>query len=142
MAQLRGLSDHCPLLLSVDEENWGPRPVRMLKCWHDIPGFKQFVIDKWRSLQIDGWWGFVLKEKLKLIKMALKEWHGSHVRNIPGRIDNLKARLSVLDGRGEEEMLNDDEVAELRGITSDIHSLSRVNTSICWQQSRLLWLRE
>ncbi|MCI20115.1 endonuclease/exonuclease/phosphatase family protein, partial [Trifolium medium] len=116
MAQLMGLSDHCPLLLLVDEENWGPRPVRMLKCWHDIPGFKQFVIDKWRSLQIDG--------------------------NIPGRIDNLKARLSVLYGRGEEEVLNDDEVAELRGITSDIHSLSCVNTSICWQQSRLLWLRE
>ncbi|GAU28487.1 hypothetical protein TSUD_294900 [Trifolium subterraneum] len=26
-AQLRGLSDHCPLSLLVDEENWGPRPV-------------------------------------------------------------------------------------------------------------------
>jgi hypothetical protein len=32
VALLRGLSDHCPLQLSVDEENWGPRPVRMLKC--------------------------------------------------------------------------------------------------------------
>jgi hypothetical protein len=57
----------------VDEENWGPRPVRILKCWHDIPGYRQFVIDKWRSMQIDGWGDFVLKEKLKLIKMALKE---------------------------------------------------------------------
>ncbi|MCI14789.1 endonuclease/exonuclease/phosphatase family protein [Trifolium medium] len=74
--------------------------------------------------------------------MALKEWHDSHVRNLPGRIDNLKARLSVLDGRVEEEVSTADEVAELRGITSDIHSLSHVNTSICWQQSRVLWLRE
>lgn len=24
IAQLRGLSDHCPLILSVDEENWAP----------------------------------------------------------------------------------------------------------------------
>jgi len=34
---------------------------------------------------------------------------------------------------------------ELRGISSDIHSLSRLNTSICWQQSKqskLNWLRE
>lgn len=32
-ALLRGISDHCPLVLSVDEENWGPHPNRMLKCW-------------------------------------------------------------------------------------------------------------
>ncbi|MCI28325.1 cysteine-rich receptor-like protein kinase, partial [Trifolium medium] len=82
MAQLRDLSDHCPLLLSVDEENWGPRPLRMLKCWQDIPGYKQFVVSTWRSLQIDGWGGFVLKEKLKLVKRALQEWHASHASNL------------------------------------------------------------
>ena len=32
VAQLRGLSDHCALVLSVDEQNWGPRPFRVLKC--------------------------------------------------------------------------------------------------------------
>ena len=41
VALLRGLSDHCPLVLSVDEENWGPRPSRFLKCWSDNPGYKQ-----------------------------------------------------------------------------------------------------
>jgi len=30
---LWGLSDHFPLILSVDEENWDPRPTRMLICW-------------------------------------------------------------------------------------------------------------
>ena len=30
----------------------------------------------------------------------------------------------------------------LHGITSNIHSLSRVNNSICWQQLISLWLRE
>ncbi|GAU14347.1 hypothetical protein TSUD_309070 [Trifolium subterraneum] len=141
-AQLRGLSDHCPLVLSVDEENWGPRPVRMLKCWHDTPSFRKFVIDKWSSLQVDGWGGFVLKEKLKLIKLALKEWHNTHAKNIPGKINDLKIRLSVLDSKGEEGVLTDEERDELRSVSADIHSLSRVNASICWQQSRLLWLRE
>jgi exonuclease III len=27
----RGLSDHCPLLLVVSDEDWGPKPFRMLK---------------------------------------------------------------------------------------------------------------
>jgi exonuclease III len=30
-AQLRGLSDHCALVLASEEANWGPRPLRMLK---------------------------------------------------------------------------------------------------------------
>ncbi|KEH33181.1 endonuclease/exonuclease/phosphatase family protein [Medicago truncatula] len=46
VALLRGLSDHCPLLLTVDEENWGPRPSRLLKCWQEVPGYKNFVSEK------------------------------------------------------------------------------------------------
>ncbi|MCI24727.1 endonuclease/exonuclease/phosphatase family protein, partial [Trifolium medium] len=109
---LRGLSDHCPLVLSANKEDWGPRPSRMLKCWKDIPGYKLFVRDKWNSLQVDGWGGFVLKEKLKMIK------------------------------KGEEEDLSEAELEELHGVTLDIHSLSRMNASICRQQSRSLWLKE
>ena len=105
VALLRGLSDHCPLQLLIDDEDWGPRPTRMLKCWRDIPGYHQFVVEKWKSLKVDGWGGYVLKEKLKLVKVALKEWHSVHVHNIPGRIASLKTRLSDLDGKAEEEDL-------------------------------------
>jgi hypothetical protein len=45
----------------------------MLKCWRDIPGYHLFVRDKWKSFQVAGWGGYVLKEKLKLIKAALKD---------------------------------------------------------------------
>ncbi|PNY09246.1 cysteine-rich receptor-like protein kinase [Trifolium pratense] len=142
VAKLRGLSDHCPLVLSAKEEDWGPRPSRMLKCWKDVPGYKVFVREKWNSFQMDGWGGFVLKEKFKLIKGALKEWHKTHVRNLPSRNDSLKDRVSVLDQKGEEEDLSVDEIAELHGATADIFSLSRLHTSISWQQSRSLWLKE
>ncbi|MCH79554.1 cysteine-rich receptor-like protein kinase [Trifolium medium] len=141
-AHLRGISDHCPLMLSVDEEDWGPRPLRMLKCWQDIPGYKQFVISKWNALQVEGWGGFVLKEKLKLIKSALKQWHTFHSMNVPGKIASLKERLAELDSKGEDDELIVEEVDELHSTTSDIHSLSHMNTSICWQQSRLQWLWE
>jgi hypothetical protein len=45
----------------------------MLKCWRDIPSYSNFVKERWQSLQVDGWRGFVLKEKLKMIKGALKD---------------------------------------------------------------------
>lgn len=142
IAQMRGVSDHCPIVLSVAEENWGPRPLRMLKCWTDIPGYRQFVSSKWKSFQVFGWGGYVLKEKFKLLKIALKEWHASHSQNLPGKILALKERLATLDEKGESLLLTDEECAEIHGVSSDILSLSRLNTSICWQQSRVQWLRE
>ncbi|GAU43560.1 hypothetical protein TSUD_245250 [Trifolium subterraneum] len=73
VARMRGLSYHFPLILAANEEEWGPRPSRMLKCWKDFPGYNIFVKDKWNSYQVDGWGGFVLKEKFKMIKMTLKD---------------------------------------------------------------------
>jgi len=133
VALLRGLSDHCPLVMSIDEENWGPRPTHLLKCWQDTPGYKLFVSDKWKSFQISGWGGYVLKEKFKLIKMALKEWHVSHTLNLSAKITALKERQDTIDGKGEDETLTNEELLELHDISLNIHSLSILNTSICWQ---------
>ncbi|PNY15039.1 cysteine-rich receptor-like protein kinase, partial [Trifolium pratense] len=142
VARVRGLSDHCPLILSANEEDWGPRPSRMLKCWKDVPGYNLFVREKWNSLQVDGWGGYVLKEKFKLIKTSLKEWHTTHTQNLPSRIETLKVKLSALDEKGEENDLSEEELVEFHGISSDIHSLSRLHASISWQQSRSQWLKD
>ncbi|GAU13437.1 hypothetical protein TSUD_127330 [Trifolium subterraneum] len=42
-------------MLRVIVKNWGPKPLRMLKCWADIPGYDDFVKVKcWASLIVDG----------------------------------------------------------------------------------------
>lgn len=41
-----------------------------------------------------GWGGNVLKEKLKMIKVALREWHQSYTHNIPGKFFSVKERIS------------------------------------------------
>jgi len=84
----------------------------------------------------------VLKEKFKLLKVALKEWHAAHSQNLPGKIVSLKEWLAELDGKGEVDVLTEEECFELRGVRADIHSLSRLHTSISWQQSRNHWLSE
>jgi hypothetical protein len=114
----------------------------MLKCWRDVPGYNLFVKEKWGSLNVNGWGGFILKDKLKVMKGALKEWHAAHAQNLSSRIDSLKVRLSALDLKGEQDTLSEAEVEELHGVTNDIHSLSRLQASINWQQSRSRWLKE
>ena len=98
--------------------------------------------DKWKLLQVEGWGSYVLKEKFKLIKVSLKEWHASHSCNLHAKISNLKARQAELDDKGEiNEMLAAD-CEELHDVSVNIHSLSMLNTSICWQQARNQWLSE
>jgi len=142
LALTRGMSDHCPLVLAIDVENWGPRPLRMLKCWESLPGYNDFVRDKWLSFQIEGWGGYVLKEKLKLLKLALKDWHQHHSQNIPARISTLKGKIATLDLKGETEVLREEEVDALHDFTDELFSLSRIHSSICLKQSRINWIRE
>jgi len=66
----------------------------------------------------------------------------SNTLNLSAKIIALKERQGAIDGKGEDEALTDEEMLELHDISLNIHSLSRLNTSICWQQSRLSWLRE
>lgn len=42
----RSLSDHCPLLLSINVKGWGPKPFRVVNTWLKHPGFKEFVAKK------------------------------------------------------------------------------------------------
>jgi len=41
VAHQRGLSDHVPVMLHVDASNWGPRPLRIVKCWSELPGYAE-----------------------------------------------------------------------------------------------------
>jgi len=107
-----------------------------------MSGYQKFVQEKWRSFQIEGWGGYVFREKLKLIKSTLKEWHVVHAKNNSSRIDLLKVCFSEYDDKGVEDELSAEEIENMRNITHEIHSLALVSTSICWQQSCLLWLKD
>lgn len=74
-SELRGLprsvSDHCAIVLSTKNIDWGPKPFRFVNAWTTNPDFRDKVEGSWRE---GGWGSFVLKEKLKRLKEALKEW--------------------------------------------------------------------
>ena len=106
----------------MDEENWRPKPFRMLKCWADMLGYKQFVTSQWRSFQIQGLGGFVLKEKFKMFIRALRLWHS---KNLPGRISSLKDWLSLLDGKREVSALTEAEIDEVHTIYDDLKGMQQ-----------------
>lgn len=65
----RSVSDHCPLSLEVTCIDWGPKPFMFINAWMEHPDFKECVLNSWRNADLHGWGGYVVKEKLKKLKV-------------------------------------------------------------------------
>jgi len=61
-----------------------------------------------------------LKEKLRLIKLALKDWHQRHLKNLPAKISDLKDRISDIEMKAESMALSDDEIQDLHGNSEEL----------------------
>ncbi|KAL8517088.1 hypothetical protein ACS0TY_015349 [Phlomoides rotata] len=52
--------------------DWGPKPFKFFNSWLSYPDIKEFVIEKWGSYKVEGWGGFIIKEKLKRLKADIR----------------------------------------------------------------------
>ncbi|XP_058751965.1 uncharacterized protein LOC131625083 [Vicia villosa] len=71
---MRDVSDHCPVWLMVDKEDWSAKPFKFNNEWFNDKSFYEFVKKEWERLIVHGRGDFVLKEKFRLIKERLKWW--------------------------------------------------------------------
>ncbi|GKU89353.1 hypothetical protein SLEP1_g3500 [Rubroshorea leprosula] len=106
----RRVSDHYPLLLKNEVKDWGPKPFCFFNTWLQHPNFKEWASKEWKTMNIKGWSGFVLKEKLKGMKASLKKWSKEHYIELDKKIEECKEQIDRLDKKGEIEELNIDEI--------------------------------
>ncbi|KAK2383075.1 hypothetical protein QL285_070564 [Trifolium repens] len=97
----REVSDHCPIILKYNHEDWGPRPFRFNNFWLENSKLVEIVESFWRSNNVEGWMGFALKEKLKGLKTILKAWHKEEYGGMEARIVEVVEDIKDLDVRGE-----------------------------------------
>lgn len=85
---------------------------------------------------------FTLKEKFKLIKENLKEWHKYDTQNMEGKIKYLKEELNRIEIKRETGGLMEEEMNRKREITILLDKVSNLNCSIQWKIARSMWLKE
>ena len=54
--------------------DWGPKPFKIMDWWLKDKSFQNMVVHNWSNYHPSGWGGFVLKQKLKLIKNHIRQW--------------------------------------------------------------------
>lgn len=83
--------------LKISEINWGPKPFRFNNCWLDHKDFQTFMESCWRDFQVTGWKGYILKEKMKMLKERLKWWNKEVFGIIDLKIDKTIEEINALD---------------------------------------------
>jgi hypothetical protein len=83
-----------------------------------------------------------LKEKLKNLKLRLKEWNKEEYGEMDDLTSKLVEDIAELDARGEEVSLNDVEVSIRKEKFGSLWWLLRAKDSMLVQRSRSKWLKE
>ncbi|XP_058101914.1 uncharacterized protein LOC131246067 [Magnolia sinica] len=138
----RTTSDHCPLLLIMVKDNWGPKLFRINSSWFCKEGFKEKISAWWSSFQVEGFAGHKLICKLRLLKLKIKEWFYEESRMKEAETEALHSELQQIDNS-----LNDthipNEVLSRRIQIIQALSIAALQEEASWKiKSKARWIAE
>ncbi|GLT48336.1 hypothetical protein SLA2020_219680 [Shorea laevis] len=138
----RGVSDHCPILVKCNVMDWGHKPFRFFDAWLSAIDFKEMFSKNWSSIQVDGWAGYRLKEKLKRMKEVLKRWSRDQFRGLDSKIDSIRDEIAALDLKGESQQLSVEEIELKKDKLLELGTHLQNRENMLRQKSRKNWLKE
>ena len=135
----RLVSDHCPLILTEDCRNWGPRSFRFINAWCLIPNFLEVAEKAWKNTVVWGWTGFKLAVKLKSLKNSLKEWNAKEVGDLKTQLINAEEEMHKIDILAEGRVLSEEEKERRRKARMEMWKIGKMMDWLWLQKSRLNW---
>ncbi|XP_071705236.1 uncharacterized protein [Rutidosis leptorrhynchoides] len=102
----RKVSDHCPIMMSDGEVNFGPKPFKIFDEWLLVDGIGDVIAESWKGTMEGNRKDCVFRNKLKRLKGDLKEWSKSHFGNLDVEIENAKKVAMDLELKAESGFLS------------------------------------
>ncbi|XP_071734109.1 uncharacterized protein [Rutidosis leptorrhynchoides] len=91
-------SDHCPISLSDDERNFGPKLVKVFDAWLDNNDAELLIQNTWAACSPPGpRRDRQFLSKLKMVKAALIQWSSQQFGSLDSEIDDLKTKAQALE---------------------------------------------
>ena len=133
----RNFSDHCPILLKAKFIDWGPKPFKVFDCWLKDKSFESMVRETWTNFHPRGWGGTVLKEKLKKLKEAMKEWNRTKYGDTLKKVQRIEADLNRLEVESTSRQLNSQELMTCKKLQEDLWAAALSHESLMRQKARV-----
>lgn len=134
-------SDHRSLLVTIEEVNWGPRPIKFLNVWLKHPDFLTSVRRFWESYPTHASANFSLWSKLKSLRLDLKTWNIEVFGNAEEKVRLLVSEINAIDLLRESRDLSEDELAHRSWLNALLILQQKIVAKIWRQKSRLHWFR-
>ena len=106
----RELSDHCPLLLTINDANYGPKPFRWFNSWLNRDDCEKLIVEALDGYEAHGKPDEILNAKFRHLRNTLKEWwmditrkEGEEMGRLKEEIENLELILEDRNLEEEEE---------------------------------------
>jgi hypothetical protein len=113
----------------------------VINGWLEHPEFYSFVENMWKGFSAHGKKTFVLKEKFKLLRDALRKWNREVFGILDLNIDKTVKELNVIESFLDED--NGDVVLTRReGLNKEFWNQLHLKESLIKQKSRVKWVKE
>lgn len=133
----RSISDHCPILASSTDQNWGPRPFRFINCWFSSPSCMDTIQKSWSDSK-----GLEPHKRLKNLKLKLQEWSKKDFGHIETKITQLEEKIAIFDETSNSRSLSESEILERKTCQLELWRWLKNKESLWAQKSRIQWLRK
>ncbi|KAL6348556.1 hypothetical protein AAG906_016066 [Vitis piasezkii] len=138
----RPVSDHFPILMDVGGLRRGPTPFRFENMWLKAEGVKDLLKLWWEEGSFSGSASFILAEKLKFMKVKLKEWNRNSFGRVEYRKNTALEQMEYWDAKEKTSRLSLEELEE-RNEAKEEYKKWVLLEEITWRQkSREVWLKE
>ncbi|GKV48455.1 hypothetical protein SLEP1_g55268 [Rubroshorea leprosula] len=94
------------------------------------------------STLVKGQSGFILKEKLKRMKKALKEWSKNLAEDVDDKFKEAKSVIAEIDEKGESNQLTTEDIERRRNSFMILWKNLRIKERMWQQKSRRMWFKE
>ncbi|GJY53747.1 putative RNA-directed DNA polymerase [Tanacetum coccineum] len=98
---VRGVSDHCPIMLLDEYVNFGPKSFKLFNHWMENDSFSEVVQNSWKDGDYIGSADVVLKNKIKKLKLYIKHWWHTKSAEDGAKKKEILARFEQWDTKAE-----------------------------------------
>ncbi|XP_034710620.1 uncharacterized protein LOC117933367 [Vitis riparia] len=138
----RPVFNHFPILLDGGGVRRGPIPFRFENMWLKEEGFKELLKGWWQGFNYSGSYNFVLSEKLKALKVKLKNWNKEVFGKVGVNLRMALDKVSFWDDQERQRALNEQELEARKEAREEFKKWAIMEEILWRQKSRETWLKE
>ncbi|GKC97285.1 cytochrome P450 [Tanacetum coccineum] len=133
----REISDHCPIMLSVDSMNFGPKCFKFFNHWMEDDDFNNIVKTSWEAGVYRGFADIVLKNKLKKLKSDVKVGWNIKSQESNRRKLEIQSFLADWNSKAKSGLLSSYDRHKRDEFLMDLHILNQKKRESLKQKSRV-----